>query len=247
MRPSVFCCAISIILGTGCRQEAISGPGATDRSGTGRSELGAHTLLTHDQGRGTAPAITAPITTEVSGSVLLAVTMGRNANFVVPTDNHDNAWNPLGKRNIYAGGPFYTAVWTAVAAKGGPDHTLSVAKPSDPVDEISVALIEIRNAGIIKAAKYAYPKSGDGTTAGSVTTDGPATLVAIWGGDGSELKHAAVPSDGFRVVDSYLNLGPSSGVQIAIAVKQVASAGTYTTTWTATPAQGAACYLIAIE
>jgi hypothetical protein len=49
------------------------------------------------------------------------------------------------------------------------------------------------------------------------------------------------------MVDSYLNLGPTSGVQIAIAVKQVATAGTYTMTWTATPVQGAACYLIAIE
>jgi len=84
-------------------------------------------------------------------------------------------------------------------------------------------------------------------TAGKVRTEGPATLIAIWGGDSSELKHTAMPSDGFRVIDAYLNLGPTSGVQVAVAVKQVDRAGTYSVSWNATPEQGAACYLIAVE
>jgi hypothetical protein len=247
MRPNLLCCAITLILGAGCRQDAGAGSAAPGASGTGKSELGAHTLLTHDQGKGTAPATTAPVDTQASGSTLLAVSMGRNANFVTPTDNYHNAWTMLGHRNSYAGGPFYTAVWTAVAAKGGAGHTLSAAKPSDPVDEISLALIEIRNGSVIRDARYAYPQSGSRMSAGTVRTDGAATLVAIWSGDGSQLQHSAVPSDGFQVIESYLMLGPSSGVQIAVGVKQVAAAGQYTMSWNAAPEQGAACYLIAVQ
>jgi hypothetical protein len=42
-------------------------------------------------------------------------------------------------------------------------------------------------------------------------------------------------------------LGPSSGVQVAIAAKQVSTPGNYTVNWTSTPQQNAACYLIAVE
>ena len=80
-----------------------------------------------------------------------------------------------------------------------------------------------------------------------MTTDGPATLVAIWGGESFDLSHTAVPDNGFVVIDSYLDLGPTSAVQVAIAAKEVTQAGTYTVRWTSTPSQGCACYLIAIE
>jgi len=48
--------------------------------------------------------------------------------------------------------------------------------------------------------------------------DGPATLIAIWGGDSFELDHTAVPDNGFTVIDSYLNFGNNgeTGVQVAI-------------------------------
>jgi hypothetical protein len=80
-----------------------------------------------------------------------------------------------------------------------------------------------------------------------VTTTGPALLIAVWGGDAWELRHTATPGDGFQLIESYLALGPTSGVQIAIAAKQVTAPGTYSMTWTATPDQGAACYLIAVQ
>jgi len=148
---------------------------------------------------------------------------------------------------MYANGPFYTAMWAAENAKGGQAHTLSADKPSDPADEISLALIEVEHGGSIQDAAYAYTQPGQPMTAGSVTTDGPAMLIAVWGGDGSALQHTAVPGDGFNIIDSYLSLGPTSGVQVAIAVRKVSKAGTYSMTWEATPPQGAACYLIAVE
>ena len=213
---------------------------------SGPPALGAHVLLAQDQGKGTGPATTDPIATHPQGSLLLAVSMGRNANFVVPTDSYKNDWAPIGSRHPYADGPFYTAMWSAARARGGTGHTLSAKKPSDPLDEISLAFIEIANATQIEDAIYAYPKRGSPNTPGTVTTRGPATLIAVWSGDAADLAHTAVPGDGFEVIESYLALGPTSGVQIAIAAKQV-GAGTHSLTWTTTPVQGAACYLIAVK
>jgi hypothetical protein len=211
------------------------------------SGLGAHALATHDQNKGTSPCTTAPIATQPTGSLLLAVNMGRNVNFGTPTDSHGNIWSLIGKRHPYADGPFFNAMWAAGGARGGSGHTLTATKPADPADEISLAFIEVKNAAGIEDTAYAYPKLGSPNTPGSVTVAGPATLIAVWGGAASELTHTAVPSDGFQIIDSYLTLGPTSGVQIAIAAKQVSAAGTYSVTWTATPVQRAACYLIAVQ
>lgn len=220
---------------------------SVDGGTTGSPALGGHTLLTQDQGQGTSPATTAPITTQARASTVFALSMGFNRNFLTPTDSFDNRWSLIGEQNPYAGDQFYTAMWSVVGAKGGSGHRLSVTKPGDPVDEISLAFVEVANGSAIKNAVYAYPQAGSPITPGTVTTDGPATLIAVWGGDGPGLSNTAVPSDGFQVIDSYLALGPSSGVQVAIAFKQVSAAGTYSLTWTATPVQGAACYLIAVE
>lgn len=214
---------------------------------TGPSVLGAHTLGFHEQNKGTSPITTSPITTQPTGSLLLSLSMGRTVNFVTPTDSYGNTWTAIGKRHPYANGPFYTAMWAAVNARGGAGHTLSATKNYDPADEVTLAFIEIKNAARIEDSAYAYPERGEPLTPGKVTTRDQATLIAVWGGDSWELKHTAVPSDGFQVIDSYLTLGPTSGVEVAIAAKQVEAAGTYSVTWTSTPPQGAACYLIAVE
>jgi hypothetical protein len=237
---AVLCAAV---LGA-CRTKSAPRP---VRDGGPPPALGVHTLLTYDQGKGRSPVVTAPVTTQATGSTLLAITMGRIPNFATPTDSYGNEWSLIGKRRQYANGPFYTAVWSSVGAKGGPGHTLSSTLKNDPVDEISQAFIEIKNAVGIADAAYRYPKKGEPLVSGSVTTRGPATLVAIWGGDSWSLKHTAVPDGGFQVIASYLDLGPTSGVQVVIATKQVAAAGTYSVTWKATPEQGAALHLIAIE
>ena len=208
-------------------------------------QLGAHVLLTQDEALGTPLATTPAITTQASGSSLLAISMGWNVNFAAPFDSYNNAWTPLGARNLYAGGDFYTAMWMVPAGSGGNGHTLSFNKNGRPAGEISMALMEVINGGNVQMV-YRLAPAGD-ETPGSVTVDGPATLIAIWGGDAFELTHTAVPDNGFVVFDSYLNLGPSSGVQVALASKQVTAAGTYTVNWTSTPFQNAACYLIAVQ
>ena len=82
-------------------------------------------------------------------------------------------------------------------------------------------------------------------TSGQVTTTGPALLVAYWWGDSVVAEQTATPSAGFTVVHSLLVAQPI--VQVAVAVKQVAAAGTYDVTWSATPNQGAITWLVALQ
>jgi hypothetical protein len=207
--------------------------------------LGAHVLYTQDESLGTDPATSGAITTQARGSALVAFSMGWNGNFTAPADSHDNTWTQASDMNIYAGGNFYTAVWSAAPAQGGAGHTLTFAKPEHPSGEISMGMIEIVDAGAV-TVEYRLAPSDDPSPP-SVTTGGPATLIAIWGGDAFELSHDAAPDQGFAVIDAYLDLGPTSAVQVAVAAKEVTEAGTYGVTWTSSPAQGCACYLIAIE
>ena len=161
------------------------------------------------------------------------------------TDSFANTWTQIGGEHTYAGTDFYTALWDVAAAQGGAGHTLSVAKAGRPAGEISLAFIEVANGGDVRAI-YKLAAAGH-ETPGSIAVDRPATLIAIWGGDSFELTHTAVPDNGFNVFDYYLVLGPSRGVQVAIAAKQVSTPGNYTVNWTSTPQQNAACYLIAVE
>ena len=57
----------------------------------------------------------------------------------------------------------------------------------------------------------------------------------------------AVPNNGFSVIDSFLKLPDNSGVQCAVAYKQVATAGTYNVSWTGAPIQGAILWLFAFQ
>src|SRR5206468_29927 len=157
LASAALLCAVGGATPAGCRRSTERAtPHARDPSLVPR--LGAHALVVHDQNKGVTPATTAPIATRARDSVFLAVSMGRTVNFVAPTDSYDNRWSLIGRRNPYANGPFYTAVWSAIDARGGPGHTLSQTKSSDPADEISLAFVEVVNAGAIGDAAYAYPK-----------------------------------------------------------------------------------------
>ena len=237
--------------------------------------LGAHTLLTQPDGLGTLAARSAPVRTQASGSSLLVLVGGYTNNAVAPTDSYANAWKPLGSAVAYNGfeGRFNARAYIAVAAKGGPGHIVSFVKGGTPAGEITAPFIEIEHAGTLQAAAQSYPTPGVMTraenklaqiwqtkqqssggndssatlTSDSVTTTGPATLVAVWWGDSRALRMTAVPGNGFMTIDRYLDLPPQSGVQCAVAIRQVAVAGTYDVTWTSSPAQGAILWLFAFQ
>lgn len=210
-------------------------------------QLGAHVLLAQNEFSGTSPAVTPPVATQATGSSFIAVSMGWLSNFANPTDNYNNTWTHISGPNEYYSPEFYTAVWAAAAGQGGPGHRLSFNKQSYPAGESSTALIEVTNGGRIDTIYRLGPIADQ--SPGSITVDGPATLIAIWSGDGNGSQHSAVPDNGFTVIDSYLNFVPSTdtAVQVAIASKQVTAAGTYTVRWTSSPAQKCACYLIAVR
>jgi hypothetical protein len=71
--------------------------------------------------------------------------------------------------------------------------------------------------------------------------------VAVWWGDAFVYRMTAVPDNGFRVIERFLELPPQSGVQCAVAVRQVDRAGTWQVTWRGTPAQGAILWLFAFQ
>lgn len=235
--------------------------------------LGAHTLLTQSEGDGSTPAVTSAIHTQENGSSLLVLVAGHADNDAPPTDSYGNQWKAIGEPVTYNGydGRFHASAYLAIAAHGGRQHTVQVVKPGSPQGEITLPFIEIARAGKLQDVAQNYPTPSiaaratnklvrawqgvtggeDDTTtlltSGTVTTTGPATLVAVWLGDAYIYSMKAVPSDGFKVIDSYLQLPPNSGVQCAVAVRQVEAAGTYAVTWKGTPAQGAILWLFAFQ
>jgi hypothetical protein len=210
--------------------------------------LGAHTLLGQEEGNGVSPALTQAVDTATSGSVLLAFNAGYASNFALPTDNKSNIWSALGAPVIYNGygGAFDVKAYAVANANGGSGHRLSVLKNGNAAGEMTVPLVEIRNARIVDVAQN-YPASGALVRSAAVQTTGPAILVAFWWGDGGGLNHTAVPSAGFSILDSFLILPPNSAVQCAVATRSVASAGSYNVSWTQSPAQGAVLWLFALQ
>lgn len=231
--------------------------------------LGQHTLLAQADGLGTAKATTAPLVTQASGSSLVVLVGGYTNNSAPPTDSYANRWQALGPPVVYSGfeGRFNARAYVALDANGGPGHTVSFIKAATPKGEITAPFIEIAHAGALQAVAQSYvepgivSRTGDklahlwGTKGGgavvvtsdSVNTTGPATLLAVWWGDSRALSMTAVPGDGFKLIEQYLDLPPQSGVQCAVAVKRVTAAGTYNVRWTASPVQGAILWLFAFQ
>lgn len=225
----------------------LSGPvTAADEPGP---SLGAHVFLGQGEGLGTDPAVTPAMDTAANGSVLIAFNAGYASNDGGPKDTYGNRWKSLGHGLTYAnyGDRFGVTAYVALAAKGGPGHRLSIAKPGEPKGELSLPFVEVRNATRVQAFAQNYADASLVVASKTITVDGPATLLAFWWGDGGVKRMTAVPGDGFTLIDSFVELPDESGVQGAVAWRQVDSAGTYQVHWTAAPVQGAALWIIAIR
>lgn len=213
------------------------------------SMLGAHTLYWQENDFGTPVASTQPINTASNGSILLLFNAGSSYNDQTPTDNKGNTWMPFGPPVEYRGynGDFDVKAYAVLAAHGGNGHVATINKPDNPGAEITMALVEIRNVNSIWAVAQNYPATSSTVTSGSVTTTGPATLLAFWWGDASGLTHSAVPNNGFSIIENFVNLPPNSAVQGVVAYRQVAAAGTYNVSWTNSPPEGAILWLFAFQ
>lgn len=212
--------------------------------------LGAHTLLAQSEGLGISPAVTAPVSTQPHGSSLIVFNGGYSSVSALPVDNYGNRWKQLGTAVPYGNGygdRFDVKAYLVLSARGGTNHAVSIAKPNQVAGEISVPFVEIRQAGVLQDVAQNYPAASLVMTSGRVTTTGPAALVAVWWGDGGVKRMTAVPNNGFAVIDSFLKLPDNSGVQCAVAYKQVNAAGTYDVSWTGAPVQGAILWLFAFQ
>ena len=210
--------------------------------------LGAHALAVNQAAVDTNPVSTEPIDTQASGSTIL-VCVGRGAigQHVLPTDNKNNLpYVQLGTEHNY---PMWltsgTALYAFESATGGNAHTVAVGNNPVTNDEVTLAVVEVINGGVIENFVWSYESAAPLTS--RVTTTGPATLVAFWWGDGpvGPQAHSADPGNDFVKIDATNVNAPL--VQCAVATKDVALAGTYEVTWTATPLQGAQLWLVAVQ
>jgi hypothetical protein len=248
--PRMIACGLLFAVGCGMSAAGPDAPGGGDFPGhtPGMPGLGAHGLSYYRYRVNSPSSIATPaMTTQPSGStIVVGVGRGDNTKFVIPTDDKGNApYAEQGQMHPYI--PYYpnsgTAVYAFTSAKGG--GAFKVSNTTDPADEITLAAVEVIEGSRIQAVAWTEP-TGPPLTSKTVTTTGPATLVAFWWGDATAtVDQTAIPDNGFTVVDSILAAG--SLVQCAVAVKNVTAAGTYDVTWTATPEQGAQLWLIAVQ
>ena len=263
--PRMLACGLLFMLGCGKSAAGPDAPGTTGDGAPvdvpghtpGMPGLGAHGLSFYHLASSTATSIATPaMATQAAGStIVVSVGRGDNTKFVLPTDSKGNApYTQQGQMQPYI--PAYpqsgTALYAFTSAKGGPGFKVSTTTGTTSTgqyDEITLAAVEVIEGTQIQAFAWNEPTAAP-LTSKSVTTTGPATLIAFWWGDGffysPPLPQSATPNNGFVVVDSNTQ-ETDSFVQCAVAVKNVTTAGTYNVTWTATPAQGAQLWLIAVQ
>jgi hypothetical protein len=209
--------------------------------------VGAHGLSFYRIAMNTTTLSSPALATQpTSSTMIVSIGRGQLSAFVLPTDNKGNSpYQKLGTEHPYTLYPNSgTALYAFPNMAGGGNHIVRAGTPDN--DEITLGAVEVVDGTRIQQFEWNEVLGGSPITSKSVTTTGPAVLVAYWWGDHDvDGKKTAVPNNGFVVVDS---LGESGAlVQCFVAVKTVATAGTYNVTWTSTPVQGAQLWLVAVE
>jgi hypothetical protein len=214
--------------------------------GVGAPLLGSHTLKWDFEGAGTDPTTSSPITT-VSGSTLVVPVLVANALDVAPTDSYGNTYTRYGNRINYTQWSGYgLSLWRATNIVGGAGHTVTVQKDIAPAAEITMNVIEVRDATLMTGS-VSEELIGDPLVTAPVTTTGPSLLVAVWSGDSSAGPMTAVAQDGFTPLDSVLD-NTSNWIQFASAYKVESDPLTdYDVEWVETPDQGALLGLFTFE
>ena len=169
----------------------------------------AHGSVSQIYGTGQNPA-QVTLDTSASGSTFIVAPGGKTSDVNRgPTDNKGNTYTKVGGID-YADYPGYGAyVWASKNAIGGTGQTWS--QYVTRFDEDTTFVIEVPNAGTnptIISSVMQHDNSGSyepwlpgeiTLTSNSVTTTGPATLIAYWWGSGptSWGDHIATPNNGF--------------------------------------------------
>ncbi|KNZ33565.1 MAG: hypothetical protein AD742_05175 [Methylibium sp. NZG] len=210
--------------------------------------LGASALVFHFSKGSLGPWLTTPPLNTQSGSTVLGlVAKGSVWNFAAPIDNKGNTpWTQVGVNREFTKWPGQgLAVYAFNSIVGGSNHTFSV-NDANVWDEVTFSVVEVKNGGVVQDHKWNEVLMSTTQTSQSVTTTGPATLIAVWAGDdASAVLSNPVPNNGFTVIQGQ---GHSvEAMAMFVATKDVPGAGTYNVTWTTTPLQGAQLFLIAVQ
>ncbi|HEX3759259.1 MAG TPA: hypothetical protein VHW23_11150 [Kofleriaceae bacterium] len=257
-----------MLLAAGCSKSPSSpgGPGPLPGDGPtntpGMPGLGGHGLAYYklaDPGTpASATSIATPkLTTSATGStIVVSVGRGDATRFTgaALTDTAGNApYQEQGPHPYTAFPESATALYTFAGAHGGPSFQVTTSTGQNTkgqLDEITIAAVEVIDATHIQDQQWnevVQPATPVPVTSRTVTTTGPATLVAFWWGDGfPRTPQTATPDGGFSLIDTNAR-ETDSFVQCAVAVRNVSAAGSYSVTWTSTPVQGAQLWLIAVQ
>jgi hypothetical protein len=215
--------------------------------------IGAADLRYHTENGTIADSISIPLAVSNNGNGGI-ILVGQatyfpfdNLGLAAPVDTRGTIYNKVVADAPYRGYPSVgNAVFSASVGSGNGPLTITIKK-SIAAGEITVNAVHIPNGTKVTAAPRTYPSAGSGVQrSGSVTTNGPAVLVAWWWGDGSlGTTHVANPANGFQII-SALTLDGNI-VQCTVAVKVVSAAGTYDAAWFSTSGEGAMLALVAVE
>lgn len=193
-------------------------------------ELGAHDGQHWAVGDDGTSITTDAIATQTVGSSMVVGVGRASATTSAPTDNKGSTYTQIGTAQPYTDWPTWgTSLWVDTVIAGGSGHTVTAACPNG--DEITLFTVEVKNGGVIEDYAHAQNTAESPLVSGSVTTTGPALLIAFWWGNGNgDNPHTAAPNNGFTVLDSVLAAG--NVIQGAVATKFVDAAGTYNVAWT---------------
>jgi hypothetical protein len=228
---------------------AVDGPteaGSIDMP-LGPPKLGAHGLSYHAY-EGNPATITLDLRRRRTGRSLVVIGMGGLVSaFATPVDRYANVFLPMGPILNYI--PYPTcgnAFYVCENYRARSRLKLAATKQVDPGGEMTFAAVEVLNASKLVALSINYPKFSQPQRSDSVTTTGPALLLAWWWGDADgKIAHRAQPGEGFVVIESILLRGGL--VQCCLAYKTVDVPGRYEVTWQSSPTQGAILWLAAIQ
>ena len=201
------------------------------------------------------------MTTTIANSVLLAMVMRENwsSDPSAPTSNKGGTFALQGVPRFYGGFPSAaTALFAMTNAPGGSGHIISATWPQKNVTgaEVSLLVVEVpttRATSFVKQVSFVEVASATTVQSASVTTTGPAMLVAFWLGTGGVVsvgsQHPGSPALPFQALpnaDTSVAIHNNGYIQGKTAWAYQVNPGTYTATWTGT-AEGAQLYLVAIQ
>jgi hypothetical protein len=186
--------------------------------------------------------------TQPTGSTMI-VGVGRGVGSALTPDERTPTDNKGNSPYLIDGDVEHWSLWPASSATiytfsnmvGGPGDVISIQAPA--TDEDTVLAVEVTNA--TKISSVFVEQRTAPLTSMSITTSGPAALIAYCWGDNDADMRTAVPDGNFVVLDSIETQGEL--VEGSVAGEIVTAAGTYDVTWSMTPPQGALLWLIAVE